>query len=90
MRTTSCSPSIPVLAAALAKSKQSSATWRILFAQLMIGSLAYAEMRLLLAKMLWHFDMELAHSQDNWFAKLQGFTIWNRSGLDIRLKSVKR
>ena len=56
----------------------------------MIGSLAYAEMRLLLAIMLWHFDMELAHSQDNWFAKLQGFTIWNRNGLDIRLKSVKR
>jgi hypothetical protein len=32
-------------------------------------SLAYAEMRLLLAKMSWHFDFELDDPEDNWYGK---------------------
>ncbi|KAK0862469.1 hypothetical protein LTR87_016571 [Friedmanniomyces endolithicus] len=53
-------------------------------------SLAYAEMRLLLAKMLWHFDFELADPSHDWYGGLRAFMVWERSGLRIRLRPVQR
>ncbi|TKA72129.1 hypothetical protein B0A55_06358 [Friedmanniomyces simplex] len=52
--------------------------------------LAHAEMRLLLAKMLWHFDFELADAKEDWYAGLRAFMVWERNDLRIRLKAVER
>jgi len=52
-------------------------------------SLAYAEMRLILAKMLWHFDLELADPDRDWYAGLKSYVIWERGSLKIRLKPVR-
>ncbi|KAK0354524.1 hypothetical protein LTR94_012135 [Friedmanniomyces endolithicus] len=53
-------------------------------------SLANAETRLLLAKMLWHFDFELADPEDDWLASLKAFMVWERTALRIRLQAVER
>ena len=53
-------------------------------------NLAYAEMRLLLAKMLFHFDFELADPNEDWFGHLKAFSVWDRTSLMIRLKPVQR
>lgn len=53
-------------------------------------SLAYAEMRLLMAKMLYHFDFELAAHDDDWFSHLKAFMVWQKEKLPIRLKAVVR
>ncbi|TKA45892.1 hypothetical protein B0A54_03577 [Friedmanniomyces endolithicus] len=52
--------------------------------------LANAETRLLLAKMLWHFDFELADPEDDWMASLKAFMVWERTALRIRLQAVER
>ena len=52
-------------------------------------NLAYAEMRLFLAKMLWHFDFELADPNDEWFARLKAYSVWDRPSLKIRLTPVR-
>ncbi|KAK0909437.1 hypothetical protein LTR91_008538 [Friedmanniomyces endolithicus] len=53
-------------------------------------SLANAETRLLLAKMLWHFNFELADPEDDWLASLKAFMVWERTALRIRLQAVER
>ncbi|KAK0934063.1 hypothetical protein LTR29_014379 [Friedmanniomyces endolithicus] len=52
--------------------------------------LANAETRLLLAKMLWHFNYELADPEDDWLASLRAFMVWERTALRIRLQAVER
>ena len=54
------------------------------------SSLALAEMRLILAKMLWHFDLELADPENDWYSGLKAYLIWERGSLKIRLKPVQR
>ena len=56
---------------------------------LTISSLANAEMRLILAKMLWNFDIELVDSAHDWYAGLKAYVLWDRSGLNIRLRAVQ-
>jgi cytochrome P450 len=58
--------------------------------KLMCHSLAYAEMRLLLAKMLWHFDFELEDPEKDWYGSLRVFMVWEREPLRIRLRAVER
>lgn len=53
-------------------------------------SLAYAEMRLILARLLWNFDLELQPSCKNWIAEQKTFTLWEKGELDVKLKPVKR
>ncbi|KAK3063410.1 hypothetical protein LTS18_000586 [Coniosporium uncinatum] len=53
-------------------------------------NLAYAEMRLLLAKMLWHFDFELADPADEWYEGLKAFMLWEKDLLKVRLTPVER
>jgi cytochrome P450 len=53
-------------------------------------SLAYAEMRLLLAKLLWHFDFELEVSEEDWYGILRAFMVWEREPLRNRLRPVER
>lgn len=52
-------------------------------------NLAYAEMRLLLAKLLWHFDWELEEGMEGW-TRQKSFAIWERGPLIVKLMPVMR
>lgn len=58
--------------------------------RLTLHRLAIAEMRLLLAKMLWHFDFELADPETDWYRKMKAFMVWNKDVLQVRLTPVER
>lgn len=47
-------------------------------------SLAYAKMRLILARMIWNFDMELAPESRNWIDQLS-FVVWDKPSLQVKL-----
>ncbi|KAK5144603.1 hypothetical protein LTR04_001512 [Oleoguttula sp. CCFEE 6159] len=53
-------------------------------------NLAYAEMRLMLAKMIWHFDIELCKESANWFEENRCFTLWEKPPLMVKLTAVER
>lgn len=53
-------------------------------------SLAYAEMRLILAKLLWNFDVELCEESKNWATEQKVFILWEKGPLMVRLKKVSR
>lgn len=61
-----------------------------------VTSLAYAEMRLILARLLWNFDLELAVPEDpkakndNWIEKQEVYIIWNKVPLMVNLRPVSR
>lgn len=48
-------------------------------------NLAWAEMRMILARLVWHFDMELLDPSINW-EKQKTFVLWAKSSLMVRLK----
>jgi cytochrome P450 len=50
----------------------------------MNGSLAYMEMRLLMALVLWNFDLELCTASQNW-DKQRAFVAWERPDLMVKL-----
>lgn len=56
---------------------------------LMVNSLAYAEMRLILAHVLWNFDLELATESENW-ADQKIFSLWEKGPLYVKLTPVVR
>jgi cytochrome P450 len=49
-------------------------------------NLAKAEMRLVLAKMIWHFDMELADPKDDW-TRQRIYGLWDKNPLMVKLSS---
>lgn len=49
--------------------------------------LAWAELRITMAKLLWHFDFELASPDEDWWNKQRTYLIWERLPLMINLKS---
>ncbi|KAH8648613.1 cytochrome P450 [Xylariales sp. PMI_506] len=53
-------------------------------------NLAYAEMRLILAKLLWHFDMRLAEESKNWVAVQKNYLLWEKPPLYVHLDVVAR
>ncbi|KAF2478053.1 cytochrome P450 monooxygenase-like protein [Lindgomyces ingoldianus] len=52
-------------------------------------NLAYAEMRLILTKVLWNFDLELVDRERDWFDQ-KVFTLWDKPPLMVKLKLVER
>jgi cytochrome P450 len=48
-------------------------------------TLAYAEMRVVLARLLYKFDMELAPGNDDWLLNQRVFTFWHKGPLPIYL-----
>lgn len=52
-------------------------------------SLAYVEMRLLLTRLLWKFDLELSPESKNWYSQ-NVFVLWEKGGLQVKLKEVIR
>ncbi|KAL5048440.1 hypothetical protein BDW71DRAFT_177694 [Aspergillus fruticulosus] len=48
-------------------------------------NLAFAEMRLILARVLWNFDLELCKESVNW-SKQKSYVLWEKGALMCRLK----
>lgn len=49
-------------------------------------SLAEAEMRIIVARLLWNFDIEVADRSKNWMAKQKSYLMWEKPGLHVYLK----
>ncbi|KAJ5804831.1 hypothetical protein N7474_010697 [Penicillium riverlandense] len=47
-------------------------------------NLAYAEMRLILARMIWNFDMEIAPDSRNWINQ-DAYVVWEKPALNVKL-----
>ena len=56
----------------------------------MKGSLAYAEMRLILARLLWNFDVELDERSRRWIDEMNIFVLWEKQPLFVKLTPVVR
>ena len=54
---------------------------------MIVVSLAYAEMRIVLAKLLWHFDVTLQPTLLPW-DEVRSYIVWEKAPLWARLKSV--
>jgi averantin hydroxylase len=52
-------------------------------------NLAYAEMRLILARVLYEFDMELDERSVDWIRGQKAFVLWEKSPLYVKLKEAK-
>lgn len=50
-------------------------------------SLAYAEMRLILAKLVWKFDIKPAEGTKGWDDRSKIYLLWEKGPLNIYLKS---
>ncbi|PNP51058.1 hypothetical protein THARTR1_08286 [Trichoderma harzianum] len=49
-------------------------------------NLAYAEMRLILAKILWNFDISLHPDSKDWLQNNNSYTLWQKPDLNIYIK----
>ncbi|KAJ5410971.1 uncharacterized protein N7487_005330 [Penicillium crustosum] len=47
-------------------------------------NLAYAEMRLILARIIWNFDMEISPDSEQWI-KQSSFVVWEKGSLNVKL-----
>lgn len=54
------------------------------------ASLAYTEMRLILARVIYNFDMKLADDSTDWLKRQKVWFFWNRPALNVYLTPVKR
>ena len=48
-------------------------------------SLAYFEMRSILARVLWNFDMQLDDASEGWMEGQKEYMLWDKSSLWVRL-----
>ena len=53
-------------------------------------NLAYAEMRVILARVLWNFDLELCEESRDWAERLIVYQIWVKEPLMVKVTPVKR
>lgn len=53
-------------------------------------NLAYAEMRIILARLVWNFDTELCEESRDWVKGIKVFMILQRDPLLVRLTPVRR
>lgn len=51
--------------------------------------LAYAEMRMILARVIWKFDMTLAEESRNWIDTNEVYTLWKKPPLWVHLTPRK-
>ncbi|KAK4176312.1 putative isotrichodermin C-15 hydroxylase [Triangularia setosa] len=52
-------------------------------------NLAYAEMRLILARLLWNFDLELMPESEDWNDQ-KIYVLWEKGAINVKLSPVKR
>lgn len=48
--------------------------------------MAYAEIRLTLAKLLWNFDFELVDDDDRWLTEQKVYLIWEKPPLMVKFR----
>ncbi|TEA14427.1 Cytochrome P450 monooxygenase aclL [Colletotrichum sidae] len=53
-------------------------------------NLAYVEMRTMLARVIWNFDMVLAEDSQDWMEKQMIYVLWAKGPLNVYLKPVER
>jgi hypothetical protein len=53
-------------------------------------SLAYMEMRIILARVIWNFDMTLADESQDWHARQKVYIMWDKGPLIVHLQPVAR
>lgn len=53
----------------------------------LFSSLAYIEMRIVIAQVLYHFDLELMPESKNWLDQ-KVYLVWEKNPLVVRLKPV--
>lgn len=53
-------------------------------------NLAYAEMRLILAKVIWTFDLKLDAKSEDWMQECKVLTLWSKPELLIQTTPVVR
>ncbi|KAL2021769.1 hypothetical protein VTK56DRAFT_6712 [Thermocarpiscus australiensis] len=53
-------------------------------------NLAYAEMRLILARIVYDFDLSLADESKDWLQRSRVYTVWEKTPLYVYLTPVKR
>ncbi|KAF6807631.1 cytochrome p450 [Colletotrichum sojae] len=53
-------------------------------------NLAYVEMRIILARMLWNFDMKIADDSHDWVGRQKIYLLWEKGPLNVYLTPVKR
>jgi hypothetical protein len=52
-------------------------------------NLAFAEMRSIMARLIWHFDMELQPDSLNWDQQ-KVYVLWDKPPLNVRLTARER
>ncbi|RYP60732.1 hypothetical protein DL769_007993 [Monosporascus sp. CRB-8-3] len=52
--------------------------------------LAYAQMRLILAKIVWNFDMVLEDDSKDWLKRQPVYILWDRPPLNVRLMPARK
>lgn len=58
--------------------------------RLTVTSLAYVEMRIMLARMIWNFDLVLADDSQDWMERQMIYVLWAKGALNVYLKPVVR
>ncbi|KAF9875733.1 cytochrome p450 [Colletotrichum karsti] len=53
-------------------------------------NLAYVEMRIMLARLIWNFDLLLADDSQDWMEKQMIYVLWAKGPLNVYLKPVVR
>ncbi|KAH8807512.1 cytochrome P450 [Xylogone sp. PMI_703] len=53
-------------------------------------NLAYAEMRLILARLIWGFDMTISDESRGWLRDQEHYLLWQKPVLDVYLRPVER
>ncbi|RYP61837.1 hypothetical protein DL771_009987 [Monosporascus sp. 5C6A] len=53
-------------------------------------NLAYAEMRLILSKIIWHFDMVIDDGSRRWLPDQKVYILWDKPDLNIYLTPIRR
>lgn len=53
------------------------------------SSLALAEIRMVIARMVWNFDMELPEESAGWLEKQKMYTTWQKNEMKLKLVSRK-
>lgn len=53
------------------------------------NSLAWAEMKITFAKMVWHFDIELAENNvRDWYGEQRVFVLHEALALNVRIRAI--
>jgi len=53
-------------------------------------NLSYMEMRIIISKLVWHFDFELVNKDLDWMSEAKFYSVWRKPNLMVRFRNVSR